>query len=95
MKGPYPELQETVSSVAKVIEREEQSFFQTIDAGLNRIDRVFDEMKKSNKTLVPGRDGFDMYQTHGFPPELFETIAAEHNFAFDWAASRRRWTSTP
>ena len=89
MKGPYPELQETVSSVAKVIEREEQSFFQTIDAGLNRIDRVFEEMKKSNKATVPGREGFDMYQTHGFPPELFETIAAEHNFAFDWAGFKK------
>ena len=34
MKGPYPELQETTASVAKVIEREEESFFATIDAGL-------------------------------------------------------------
>ncbi len=25
-----------------------------------------------------------MYQTFGFPPELFETMAAERNFTFDW-----------
>ena len=25
-----------------------------------------------------------MFQTHGFPPELFETLAAERNLAFDW-----------
>jgi len=34
--------------------------------------------------VVSGHDAFDMYQTHGFPPELFETLAAEHNFTFDW-----------
>src|SRR5262249_37280131 len=25
---------------------------------------------------------------HGFPPELFETLAAEHNFTFDWDGYR-------
>jgi alanyl-tRNA synthetase len=89
MKGPYPELQETTASVAKVIEREEHAFFSTIDAGLQRIDRIFDDMKKSNRGMVPGREAFDMYQTHGFPPELFETIAAEHNLTFDWAGFKK------
>ncbi|MCE9606072.1 MAG: alanine--tRNA ligase [Planctomycetia bacterium] len=89
MKNSYPELQETIASVSKVIEREEQSFFTTVDAGLNRIDKVFDEMKAKNKPMVPGRDAFDMYQTHGFPPELFETIAAEHNLTFDWAGFKK------
>ena len=30
-----------------------------------------------------------MFQTHGFPPELFETLAAEHNLAFDWDGFQR------
>ena len=29
-----------------------------------------------------------MYTTHGFPPELFETLAAEHNLGFDWDGFR-------
>ena len=29
-----------------------------------------------------------MYQTHGFPPELFENLAAERNLAFDWQGFR-------
>jgi len=90
MKGPYPELQQTTASVAKVIEKEEESFFATIDSGLNRIDRIFGEMKGSNRVMVAAADAFDMYQTHGFPPELFETIAAEHNFTFDWAGFKKR-----
>jgi alanyl-tRNA synthetase len=30
-----------------------------------------------------------MYTTHGFPPELFQTLAAEHNLNFDWDGFRR------
>ena len=29
-----------------------------------------------------------MFQTHGFPPELFETLAGERNLAFDWKGFR-------
>jgi len=84
MKTPYPELSETVDRVAGVIEKEEANFLATIDAGLDRIERIFTEMKQQGRGVVAGRDAFDMYQTHGFPPELFETMAAEHNLTFDW-----------
>ncbi len=30
-----------------------------------------------------------MYTTHGFPPELFETMATEHNLGFDWEGFHR------
>lgn len=89
MKTPYPELQETVSRVAKVIEQEEANFFGTIDAGLDRIQRLFDEMRKSNRPRVTGGEAADMYTTYGFPPELFEAMAAEHNLMFDWEGFRR------
>jgi alanyl-tRNA synthetase len=84
MKRPYPELGETVKRVSGVIEKEEANFFGTIDAGLNRIDRVFDEMRRDNRVTVDGAVAADLYQTHGVPPELFESLAAEHNLAFDW-----------
>ena len=72
MQHPYPELGETVSRVAKAIENEESSFLGTIDAGLSRIDRVFDEMRRERRGVVPPVEAADMYDTHGFPPELFE-----------------------
>ncbi len=88
MKHPYPELGETVQRVARVIEKEEDSFLSTIDAGLSRIERIFDEMKKEHRGVVSGAEAADMYQTHGFPPELFENLAAERNLAFDWQGFR-------
>ena len=84
MKRPYPELAETVKRVSGVIEKEEANFFGTIDAGLNRIDRVFDEMRRENRVTVDGAVAAELYQTYGVPPELFESLAAEHNLAFDW-----------
>jgi alanyl-tRNA synthetase len=89
MKLPYPELAETTERVAKVIEAEEQHFIGTVDSGLEKIERIFDEMEKKKRKQVNGVEIFDMYQTFGFPPELFETIAAEHHFTFDWSGFKR------
>jgi alanyl-tRNA synthetase len=88
MKTPYPELAQTVERVAGVIRQEEESFLGTIDAGLSRIERSFEEMKKEHRGVVSGGEAADMYQTHGFPPELFENMAAERNLAFDWQGFR-------
>ena len=44
MKHPYPELGQTVTAVAGVIEKEEANFLATLDAGLERIERVFEQM---------------------------------------------------
>ena len=88
MQNAYPELSETTKRVAGVIETEEANFLGTIDAGLDRINRVFEEMKKNNRGMVTGAEAAEMYTTHGFPPELFETMAAEHNLTFDWEGYR-------
>ncbi len=89
MKTPYPELSETVERVAGVIQAEESSFLSTIDAGLDRIQRLFGQMKSQGRGMVSGDEAAEMYQTYGFPPELFETMAAEHNLAFDWQGYAR------
>ena len=83
-KAAYPELSETVERVAGVVENEEANFFGTIDGGLSRIERVFDEMRTDNRTTVDGAVAAELYQTYGVPPELLEGLAAEHNLAFDW-----------
>jgi alanyl-tRNA synthetase len=89
MKNPYPELGVTVPRVAGVIEKEESNFLSTIDAGLERIERIFAQMQTEHRGMVAGAEAADMFQTHGFPPELFETLAAEHNFTFDWGGYAR------
>ncbi len=88
MKGCYPELKETIARVQDVIRREENDFFQTIDAGLNRIESVFGAMASNDRVMVDGKEAANLYQTYGVPPELFQTLAAERNLTFDWDGYR-------
>jgi alanyl-tRNA synthetase len=82
-------LGETVDRVASVIKAEESNFFATIDDGLGRIERVFADMRSGDGVRIDGGVAAELYQTYGVPPELFESLAAEHNFAFDWDGYER------
>ncbi|MFN0019431.1 MAG: alanine--tRNA ligase [Pirellulaceae bacterium] len=84
MKNPYPELRDTIERVQTGIKAEEKTFFGTVGAAVSHIERMFEEMRKSGQNLVSGADAAVLYTTHGVPPELVESMAAEMNFAFDW-----------
>ncbi|MDO5565982.1 MAG: alanine--tRNA ligase, partial [Planctomycetia bacterium] len=84
MKAQYPEISETVERVQGVISAEEEHFLGTIDSGLSRIDTIFNSMVDDKRAMVSGTEAFEMYQTYGFPPELFEMLAGERRLGFDW-----------
>ena len=88
MKVAYPEMQGTAERVAAVMENEERSFFDSIDGGLERIEKIFAEMKKVGCSVVDGEAAAELYQTYGVPPELFEQIASERECTFGWSAYR-------
>ncbi len=75
MKSPYPELQETVQRVSQGLKNEEGQFFEVINAGMPRVERLFEETAKAKSKTVSGREAFNLLQTYGFPPELTETLA--------------------
>ncbi|QDV63743.1 alanine--tRNA ligase [Crateriforma conspicua] len=84
MKPAYPELTETVQRVQGVIRGEEERFFATIDAGLQRIDRIFGDMETSGTGMIDGDQAADLYTSYGVPPELLQQMGAEKSFTFDW-----------
>ena len=84
MKEPYPDLTETTDRVASVIKSEEANFFSTIDTGLEKINRVFADMKTRKRSEVDGAVAFGLYQESGVPAELFEALAAEQGYSFNW-----------
>ncbi len=84
MKGPYPELQETVTRVAQGLRNEESHFFEVLNAEMPRVERLFEETAKAKSKIVSGRETYDLLQTHGFPPELTETLAVERGLEIDW-----------
>lgn len=89
MKGPYPELSDTIERVQKGIKAEETTFFGTVGAGLSRINKMFDEMRSAGRVVVQGPDAAHLYTTYGVPPEMVESMAAELNLAFDWSGYRQ------
>ncbi|HRF00589.1 MAG TPA: alanine--tRNA ligase, partial [Pirellulaceae bacterium] len=92
MKGPYPELAQTASRVADEIRLEERTFLGTIEGGMARVRQVFDAMASAGRKVVSGDEAADLYTTFGVPPELFQQIAAESGYTFDWEGYRAAMT---
>src|SRR5437764_15193373 len=47
------------------------------------LNSLLDELKQQHRTSIPGEEAFKLYDTHGFPLELTQEVAAEHGFTVD------------
>ncbi|MBV9614246.1 MAG: alanine--tRNA ligase, partial [Ktedonobacteraceae bacterium] len=56
---------------------------QTLSAGLSLLNELLSSLKQRQQTVIPGEEVFKLYDTHGFPVELTEEIAAEQGFTID------------
>jgi alanyl-tRNA synthetase len=84
----FPELQQQVGFVSKVVLEEENGFLKTLDNGLKRLSLIIDETLVTNKvkpTLINGAAAFELLDTFGFPIDLTTLIAAENNLSVDEA----------
>ena len=77
----FPELNQQLDFVAKVIREEEDAFLRTLEKGLKRIDDII----ASAKGTIPGAAAFELYDTYGFPIDLTRLIAAEQGLQVDEA----------
>lgn len=77
----FPELQQQVEFVARVVREEEEAFLRTLEKGLKRMDEL---MQTSNK-LIAGTAAFELYDTYGFPIDLTRLIASENKLQVDEA----------
>ncbi|HEY2721801.1 MAG TPA: alanine--tRNA ligase, partial [Chitinophagaceae bacterium] len=76
----FPELQQQIDFVSKVVKEEEESFLRTLDKGLRRIDDI---IRTSTTKEINGKDAFELYDTYGFPIDLTRLIASENNLTID------------
>lgn len=83
MKSAFPEVDERRDYIKQVIEAEERRFLKTLDAGLIRMERLIDDLKKQDKNKIDGKDVFQLYDTYGFPTDLTRMIALENGFDID------------
>ncbi|TVR72837.1 MAG: alanine--tRNA ligase [Sphaerobacteraceae bacterium] len=81
----YPDLTGQLSRIQKVIDHEEAHFSQTLATGIDRFEAVLERMKTAGESRVPGEEAFRLYDTYGFPLELTEELAADHDLTVDRA----------
>ena len=83
MKQPYPELISRRENIVSVIKIEEEKFFDTLNVGLNILDKLISDSLEKNKKIISGKEIFKLYDTYGFPPELSKEILQEQNLIYD------------
>ncbi len=86
MGDAYPELISQKELIYKVIKEEELSFFRTLEQGIKRIEVLMTNIKSGGKSVIPGEDVFELYDTYGFPLDLTSLIARENGLEIDEVA---------
>ena len=81
----YPQLVTDRDLVASVLEREEQQFDRTLRTGLGLLESALDDPRVVTSKVLDGQLAFLLHDTHGFPVELTEELAAERRIAVDRA----------
>ena len=79
----YPELRERESIISGLIEKEEERFENTIEAGIGRLEDIVSSLQSRGETQIAGEEVFRLYETYGFPRELTQDIAAEAGMSID------------
>ena len=82
-KDGYPELEEKKAMILKVLSEEEDKFNKTIDQGLSILGEMEEELAKKGEKVLPGQDGFKLYDTYGFPLDLTREILEEKGMDVD------------
>src|SRR5579883_3268447 len=83
MKSHYTELGLQRDRIVEILSLEERKFSQTLNTGLTLLNELLENVRQQGQRVIPGEEAFKLYDTHGFPLELTQEIAAEHGFSVD------------
>ncbi len=83
MGDAYPELVESRETIHRVVLKEEKTFGRTINAGLKRLNKELEGLSEGG--VLDGKVAFELYDTHGFPPDLTALICADAGVGVDQA----------
>lgn len=76
----YDEIKENKEVVLEVLKNESIKFNRTLEKGLKEFDKLLTHL---NGTEIDKDNAFKLYDTYGFPIELTEEMAKEHNLTVD------------
>ena len=78
-ESAYPNVRERAPQIMAELEREEAQFLKTLGRG----EKLLAEIIARNPLQISGEEAFTLYDTHGFPLELTQEIAAEQGLTVD------------
>ena len=81
MGDSFPELVKQEMLITKVIQEEENSFLNTLSTGIQRIEKIIEQLISKKKKSLSGKDAFELYDTFGFPFDLTELIVKENGLS--------------
>jgi alanyl-tRNA synthetase len=79
MQDAYPTLAAKQGAITNLIRSEESRFFETIEAGLERLEQI----RASGTRTIAGEDAFRLFDTFGFPIDLTQLIAGDWGISVD------------
>lgn len=89
MGAAYPELVEQQPVIEKVLRVEEEQFSKTLARGMAMLNDVLSSL---GGDTVPGDVVFKLYDTYGFPVDLTNDVAREHELSIDIDGFEREMT---
>ena len=87
MGEAYPELAASADSVLTIVSREEDRFRRTLRTGSTMLDTHIATLPEGG--TVDGTVAFTLHDTHGFPFEVTQEIAAERGYEVDEGSFRK------
>jgi alanyl-tRNA synthetase len=85
MREAYPDLDDSIERVAKVVLAEETRFARTLAIGLKKLD----EDLESSGSTYDGSKAFKLYDTYGLPLDFITDAVRDLKLNFDEAAFQR------
>lgn len=79
----YPNLVSKRDEILLELRAEAQRFMDTLRKGEHEFEKMLPNLLKNPRKTIPGRVAFRLYDTYGFPIEITEELAAEHDLSVD------------
>ena len=85
MGGAYPHLAASAARIAGLLQIEEERFYETLENGMEILERAFTELAASGQAVLSGEVAFKLHDTYGFPLDLTCDVCRERGLRVDEA----------
>ena len=85
MGGAYPHLAASAARIAGLLQIEEERFYETLENGMEILERAFTELAASGQAALSGEVAFKLHDTYGFPLDLTCDVCRERGLRVDEA----------